>query len=486
MDSYGKLRLLLQGRGVKLPLGRAVSLGCGFGALERGLAAQGIITEIDAYDFAPAAIAEAKRLAATAGLSGLRYHVADLDNEMDRLPRGADVVFAHSSVHHVTKLEELFAAVADMLKPGGIFHLNEFVGPTRFQWTDAQIAAVNDFLESLPPRLRRLPSGQPRPLQTRPSVADMIAADPSEAVRSAEIVPLLSQYFDILEVRELGGALLHLGLADIAQNFNPESAEDQAVLETFFAAEDRAMRDGTVGSDFAIITAVARPHAPTPRMDSPATMPRSLATRLSLLFPPAQRLHHAVRALNQSVDWLMTENRSLRAEQARLANRVSELAAPAAPTMPPPPAPGSITSSIEMLDRMTERELQAASLRYLPFLPGDIAMADDGLHFVGYAGAPNGLTDNMAFFVNGWRFDRVEYPVLDKALASRFPEVRGMGLTTRMIMTEHLDELRSTSFWRLDASPVGHYVAANWRQAIHFKNSAFELYPLLPRRTSSE
>ena len=49
----------------------------------------------------------------------------------------------------------------------------------------------------------------------------MIAADPSEAVRSAEIVPLLSQYFDILEVRELGGALPHLGLADIAQNFNP-------------------------------------------------------------------------------------------------------------------------------------------------------------------------------------------------------------------------------------------------------------------------
>ena len=67
-----------------------------------------------------------------------------------------------------------------------------------------------------------------------------------------------------------------------------------------------------------------------------AMMPRSLATRLSLLsFPPAQRLHHAVRALNQSVDWLMTENRSCGPSMARLANRVSELAAPAAPSMPP-------------------------------------------------------------------------------------------------------------------------------------------------------
>ena len=182
MDSYGKLRLLLQGRGVKLPLGRAVSLGCGFGALERGLAAQGIITEIDAYDFALAAIAEAKRLAATAGLSGLRYHVADLDNEMDRLPRGADVVFAHSSVHHVTKLEELFAAVADMLKPGGIFHLNEFVGPTRSSRVDRRADRGGSTTSSnFPPWLRRLPSGQPRPLQTRPSVADMIARRPERS-----------------------------------------------------------------------------------------------------------------------------------------------------------------------------------------------------------------------------------------------------------------------------------------------------------------
>lgn len=336
MDSYGRLMLLLRERGVTLPLGRAVSLGCGFGALERSLAAAGTIREIDAYDIAPAAIAEARRLAAEAGFHGLRYHLADLDDKMDDFPRGeVDVVFAHSSVHHVARLEALFAAVAAMLKPGGIFHLNEFVGPTRFQWTDAQIAAVNDFLEALPPRLRRLPSGQPRPLLTRPTVADMIAVDPSEAIRSAEIIPLLGQCFDIVELRELGGALLHLGLGDIAQNFDPGSPEDRGVLEAFFAAEDLAMRDGVVGSDFAVITAVARPPAPALRMDARATMPPSLTTRLSLLFPPAQRLHKAVRTLNHSVDQLAAENASLRAEQAQLTNRVSELAALAAPPVAP-------------------------------------------------------------------------------------------------------------------------------------------------------
>jgi SAM-dependent methyltransferase len=257
-DSYGQLAELLRERGTPMPIARAVSLGCGFGGLERDLAARGMITEIDAYDIAPGAIAAARRLAAEAGLPGLRYHVADLEREA--LPHGSvDVVFAHQSVHHVARLDELFAAVRHMLRPGGIFHLHEFVGPTRFQWTDAQIAGINAFLDRLPPRLRALPSGQPRPPQVRPTVAAMIAADPSEAIRSSEILPVLRRHFDILEIRELGGALLHLGLGEIAQNFNPDSAADRAILEAFFAAEDAAMQSGEVTSDFVVVTAVKPP-----------------------------------------------------------------------------------------------------------------------------------------------------------------------------------------------------------------------------------
>jgi SAM-dependent methyltransferase len=257
VDSYGRLADLLDERGVELPIKRAVSLGCGFGGLERDLAARGIIEEIDAYDIAPGAIAEAQRLAQEAGFDGLRYHVADLETEP--FARDAvDVVFAHQSVHHVARLDELFTTVAAMLKPNGVFHLHEFVGPDRFQWTDQQIAGVNQFLDGLPPRLRALPSGMARRPQGRATIAAMIAADPSEAVRSSAILPVLQDYFDILEHRPLGGALLHLGLADIAQNFDPASAEDRGVLQAFFDAEDTAMSNGIVGSDFAVITAIKR------------------------------------------------------------------------------------------------------------------------------------------------------------------------------------------------------------------------------------
>ncbi len=259
-DAYGRLERLYRERGWTLPIGHAVSLGCGFGNLERDLLRRGWVERMTAYDLADGAVAEARRLAEDAGFSArVTYHVADL-NTLELEPGSADAVFAHSSVHHVGALEHLYATVHRALRPGGVFHLHEFVGPTRFQWTDAQLALVNEFMDALPPRLRRLPSGQPKGAMRRPTIEDMIAADPSEAIRSAELVAALHPWFEIIEERRTGGAVAHLALGDIAQNFDTANEADVSVLRDLFAREDRAMADGTIGSDFAILTAVARAH----------------------------------------------------------------------------------------------------------------------------------------------------------------------------------------------------------------------------------
>ncbi len=256
-DAYGHLEVLLRARGWEMPIERCISLGCGFGALERDLARRGMIREIDAYDLAEGAIAEARRFARAEGHDGLRYHVADL--EALHLPAASlDAVFAHQSVHHVEGLEGLFTDLRRALRPGGILHLHEFVGPTRFQWTGAQLEAVNALMDSLPPRLRRLPSGEPKGVMRRPTLEAMLAVDPSEAIRSADIMRVLPQHFEILEERRIGGALLHLALGDIAQNFDGEDPEDHAHLERFFALEDALMSEGRIGSDYVVVTA-ARP-----------------------------------------------------------------------------------------------------------------------------------------------------------------------------------------------------------------------------------
>jgi GT2 family glycosyltransferase/SAM-dependent methyltransferase len=258
MDVYIHLKDTLTRLGWQLPVPRLVSLGCGFGALERGFAQIGLARRIDGYDIAEGAIAGARAQAADMGLDQLHYHVADL--ERLELPEAScDLVVGFQSIHHVNDLDRLFRMVRRALRPGGIFHLHEYVGPDRFQWSDAQLTHMNAFLQTLPERYHRLPNGVLRGPRERPRAADVIACDPSEAIRSSQIIPTLERHFRVLDRRDLGGALLHIGLSDIAQNFSESSAEDMAHLDRFFALEDRLMAEGQIGSDFAVLTAV-RPH----------------------------------------------------------------------------------------------------------------------------------------------------------------------------------------------------------------------------------
>ena len=66
IDAYGRLALLLRERGWTLPIKRSLSLGCGFGGLERDLAGRRIIERIDGYDLAEGAVKEAQRQAQAA------------------------------------------------------------------------------------------------------------------------------------------------------------------------------------------------------------------------------------------------------------------------------------------------------------------------------------------------------------------------------------------------------------------------------------
>ncbi|SCX59351.1 class I SAM-dependent methyltransferase [Variovorax sp. EL159] len=255
INAYDHLKNRLSAAGWQFPVRRVASLGCGFGALERDLAGLGIAERIDGYDLAAPAIEEARRLAAEAGLQGLHYHLIDLEREP--LPENAfDIVFASHSIHHIENLDGLFASVRRALRPGGVFHLSEFIGPDHFQWTDAQLQGINEFMATLPLKYRRFPSGMERGVLSRPSVAEVIAVDPSEAVCSSQIVDAVGRHFRVEEFRPLGGALLQTGLSGIAQNFDPSDPEDAAHLQRFFDFEDRWMAEGLIGSDFAVITAV--------------------------------------------------------------------------------------------------------------------------------------------------------------------------------------------------------------------------------------
>jgi SAM-dependent methyltransferase len=239
---------------------RALTLGCGHGEFERGLSKYNFAEIHEAVDIADGAVEQATRLAREQGLNHIQYRVADLNTI--ELPRCTyDIVFGISSIHHVANLEHLFLQVQLSLKPGGLFVLDEYIGASKFQWPDEQIAVINEELAKLPVELKRCIS-DPNVIKgtvERPSIEQMNAVDPSEAVRSGEIMHMLRWYFDIVEVKGYGGTLLHMFLDEIAGHFDPEDARSMEYLNYFFEVEDKMIASGKFKHDFAMIITKRKP-----------------------------------------------------------------------------------------------------------------------------------------------------------------------------------------------------------------------------------
>ena len=228
---------------------RALSIGCGMGGRELRWAELGVFDHIDAVDISPAQVEVAERTARERGLADrVRFSVGDVTRlESDRR---YDVVIAEHSLHHLEPMPEVVERISRLLVPGGLFLVDEFVGPRRFQWTDNQLVAAQHVLARIPEDLRVTGSSMVKRRVVRPSRAWMLLTDPSEACDSERILPTLRQAFEVIEERPYGGAVLHLALADISQNFLDPDPRTEEVLAVAFAREDRLMAAGVVGSDF--------------------------------------------------------------------------------------------------------------------------------------------------------------------------------------------------------------------------------------------
>ncbi len=242
--------------GGRVPVDRALTLGCGVGELERGLIQYDFCRHHDAFDVSGGAIATAKTQAEALGHTHIHYEVQDL-NRFTLPANTYDVIFGVSAVHHIAELENLHKNVHGALTPGGYFYMDEFIGPSQFQWTERQLEAVNDFLGSIPARLRvSVTDGVTlHEVVKRHTIEYMNTIDPSEAIRSAEILPLLSQYFPGYTFRGYGGTILHLLMEDIAGNFDETDPEAMEWLEKMFAYEDELIASGELTDDFAVILA---------------------------------------------------------------------------------------------------------------------------------------------------------------------------------------------------------------------------------------
>lgn len=240
---------------------RMLSVGCGYGDLERHLMRLQACAVCDAVDIAPAAIESATTAAAAEGFTGIRYRCADVETQP--LEKGIyDAVWFNGSLHHIQALERVLERVHDSLKPDGLVFVNEYVGANHFGFPPIQRDAISNAFYLIPPRYRRsfIPSsfGQLATQAPIPDPADVKRADPSEAVRSQDIVPIITSKFDVLAINPCGGSILQFLLSGIAGNFRAEDPLSMLVLDMLMKVEDALIDTGTIGSDFVVIAAKKR------------------------------------------------------------------------------------------------------------------------------------------------------------------------------------------------------------------------------------
>ena len=241
------------------PIPRALEIGCGAGDLALTLMEAGWFTRLDAFDVAEGAVASG--VARAAGLDGLRFEVADGNTKVLQ-PGSYDLIYASHSLHHITDLEHLFAQCAAALRPGGVMFASDYVGPSRMQYSDRHLALMNEMLARLPPERRwdNMHGFREKLLIQRTPLDVFERNDPSEAPRSAEILRVLGQFFD-LQVQHYGMELSYEVLLGIVHNFDPDDPADNATMDRLFELDRAAAGTGAVDPLFANV--IARPRERT-------------------------------------------------------------------------------------------------------------------------------------------------------------------------------------------------------------------------------
>jgi ubiquinone/menaquinone biosynthesis C-methylase UbiE len=230
---------------VPSPFASALSLGCGEGALERDLLSKQLCTRILGIDISSEALTLARERASASGLTGVEYSQGDL-NKLDLPASSFDAAFFHQSLHHVEDLDSCLSATVSALRPGSKVYFDEYVGPSRADWSMALIQEASEVFERLPAAVRR----------SRRLKLPVDWRDPTEAVRSSEILEAVARYFEITLRRDYGGNFLsviypHLRLDSL-------SAEAKAsLLQSLVDAEREYLAAGH-DSYYTVLVAVFR------------------------------------------------------------------------------------------------------------------------------------------------------------------------------------------------------------------------------------
>jgi SAM-dependent methyltransferase len=231
---------------------RVLMLNCGNGWVERAMHAAGVVSSVVGVDIDDGFILTARAEAAAAGLDA-EYVLVDVDR--DDLPAGPfDLVVNHAAAHHIAFLDRAMRQIHDRLSPDGLFVSWDYVGPHRNQYSRTQWEAATAVNSELPDEVRQD--------LVYPDIELMIATDPSEAVHSELVLPLIDRYFDVEWIRRLGGGIAYPILTHNDRLHDAAPAVREPWVEHVMQADQRFVEQSPEHNLFAFVVARKRSHLP--------------------------------------------------------------------------------------------------------------------------------------------------------------------------------------------------------------------------------
>jgi len=220
----------------RLPVGEALVLGCGTGALERDLVGKGIAVRAVGVDVVEEPLAFARDAARSAGLAErIDYRRGDARAFLEALGEPAEAVFFQASLHHFEDVPGFLELVRARMRPRGLLYLDEYVGPSMSSWRWWRLAPLNAAFYLLPRKLRR----------GRVVRAPVNPDDPSESVDSGRILEGVERSFRVLARRDYGGNLLAYLFPNLAKpgegRGEPTPAEFDRAVARLIALEKKLL-----------------------------------------------------------------------------------------------------------------------------------------------------------------------------------------------------------------------------------------------------
>ncbi len=240
----------------------ALIVGCGAGELERNLYKNDYFENALGIDISEKSLELARKNANTDEIKNINYKLFNLETD-DYLKLGHfDLIIVTMAAHHINNLDYFYKGIYKILdKKNGLVVLNEYIGPNRFNHSDKVLSIINKLLNALDDSYKKnyLIEGCPiRSEYIRTPVEHFLKHDPSEAIKSEEIVVKLQKKFNIISYRPYGGQLNHMLLTGIIENFeNDNKKSGESILKLLMTFEEILEDFNVIDSDFAFI--ISRP-----------------------------------------------------------------------------------------------------------------------------------------------------------------------------------------------------------------------------------